>query len=219
VGDAGIGSAAIRFEAMPPCTMNEVTQLLDAVARGETAAAEKLFPVVYDELRRLAADYLAQEKPGNTLQATALVHEAYLRLVDAKPRDERSESRAWQGRSHFLATAALAMRHILIDHARRKQRDKHGGGRRRVELADHADPRPDLKADDAERLLALDAALTRLAEADRQAVELVQLHTFGGLSVEDAGHHLGLSRAAAYRLWAFARAWLRSEMTEPDEEK
>jgi len=197
--------------------MNEVTQLLDAVARGETAAAETLFAVLYEELRRLAADYLAQEKPGNTLQPTALVHEAYLRLVDPKPQEERGDARGWDNRGHFLATAALAMRHILIDHARRKQRDKHGGNRQRVELADHPDPRVDSRPDEAERLLALDAALTRLAHADPQAVELVQLHTFAGLSVEDAGKHLGLSRPAAYRLWAFARAWLRSEMADFDE--
>src|SRR5262245_66560123 len=198
--------------------MNEVTQLLNAVARGDATAAERLCPVVYAELRRLAAEYLDREKPGNTLQPTALVHEAYLRLVaHDQPNEQNAAGERWQGRSHFLATAALAMRHILIDNARRKQRDKRGGGRRRVELVDHPDPRPDARSDEGDRLLALDAALTRLAEADRQAVELGQLHTFGGLSVEDAGTHLGLSRSAAYRLWAFARAWLRSEMAEFDE--
>src|SRR5204862_1538203 len=119
-----------------------------------------------------------------------------------------------QGRQHFLATAALAMRHILIDNARRKRRDKHGGDRKRVELADCADPRQQ----EAERLIALDEALTRLTVADPQAAELVQLHTFGGLSVEEAGKHLGLSRTAAYRQWAFARAWLRFELAEKDEE-
>jgi RNA polymerase sigma factor (TIGR02999 family) len=201
--------------------MNEVTQLLNAVTRGDATAAERLFPVVYAELRRLAAEYLDREKPGNTLQPTALVHEAYLRLVaNDQADDQNAAGERWQGRSHFLATAALAMRHILIDNARRKQRDRHGGGRRRVELADHADPWPDeARTDEAERLLALDEALTRLAQADPQAVELVQLHTFGGLSVEEAGGHLGLSRAAAYRVWAFARAWLRSELTESDEKK
>jgi RNA polymerase sigma factor (TIGR02999 family) len=182
--------------------MNEVTQLLDAVNRGAAQAAEQLLPLVYDELRRLAASYLDKERPGQTLQPTALVHEAFLRMVgpdvDAK----------WHGRTHFLATAALAMRHILIDNARRKKRDRHGGDRQRVELADHADPHQD----EADRVLALDEALTRLAAADSQAAELVQLHTFGGLSVEEAGAHLGLSRAAAYRQWAFARAWLRFEL-------
>jgi RNA polymerase sigma factor (TIGR02999 family) len=179
--------------------MNEVTQLLDAVSRGEANAAERLLPLVYEELRRLASGYLDQEKPGQTLQPTALVHEAYLRLVGG------DADAHWQGRSHFLATAALAMRHILIDSARRKQRDKRGGDLQRVELTDRADPRQA----EAERVLALDEALTRLAAADATAAGLVQLHTFGGLSVEQAGKHLGLSRAAAYRQWAFARAWLR----------
>jgi RNA polymerase sigma factor (TIGR02999 family) len=182
--------------------MNEVTQLLDAVSRGESQAAEKLLPLVYDELRRLAAGYLDHEDPGQTLQPTALVHEAFLRLVgsevDAK----------WQGRTHFFRAAALAMRHVLIDNARRKARPKHGGNQRRVELAEQADPRQR----EAEELLALDEALSRLGQADPEAAELVQLHTFGGLSVEDAGEHLGLSRAAAYRQWAFARAWLRTDL-------
>jgi RNA polymerase sigma factor (TIGR02999 family) len=189
--------------------MHDVTQLLDAVSRGEAQAAEQLLPLVYDELRRLAAGYLDQEKPGQTLQPTALVHEAYLRLVGG------DAAAHWQGRAHFLATAALAMRHILIDNARRKRRDKRGGDRQRVELADRADPRQE----EAERLLALDGALTRLAAADATAADLVQLHTFGGLSVEEAGKHLGLSRAAAYRQWAFARAWLRSELAENDDNR
>jgi RNA polymerase sigma factor (TIGR02999 family) len=179
--------------------MNDVTQLLDAVGRGEAQAAEQLLPLVYDELRRLAASYLAQERPGQTLQATALVHEAFIRLVgnnvDAK----------WQDRKHFLSMAALAMRHILIDNARRKKSDKRGGDRQRVELADHADP----QQPEADELLALDEALTRLAQDDPEAAELVQLHTFGGLSIEEAGKLLGLSRTVAYRQWAFARAWLR----------
>ena len=187
--------------------MNDVTRLLEAVGRGEPRAAEQLWPLVYEELRRLAAGYLERERPGQTLQATALVHEAYLRLVggDADPH--------WQGRDHFLATAALAMRHILVDHARRKRRDKRGGEGKRVPLADQADP----DQYEAERVLALDEALTRLAAKDPQAAELVQLHTFGGLSVEEAGEQLGLSRAAAYRQWAFARAWLRTELAENDE--
>lgn len=187
--------------------MNEVTQLLNAVERGEANAAERLLPLVYDELRKLAAGYLDQEKPGQTLQATALVHEAYLRLVGGDVDGH------WNGRTHFLATAALAMRRILIDHARRKRRDKRGGRFHRVDLADLADPR----LEEADRLVALDEALTRLATTDPAAAELVQLHTFGGLSVEDAGRHLNLSRAAAYRLWAFARAWLRCELAEKDE--
>jgi RNA polymerase sigma factor (TIGR02999 family) len=186
--------------------MNEVTQLLNAVSNGDTHAAEQLLPLVYEELRRLAASYLEAEKAGQTLQPTALVHEAYIRLVGGE------EDARWQGRAHFLATAALAMRHILIDNARRKRRAKRGGELQRVELADQADPR----TDEAERLLALDEALTRLATTDAQAAELVQLHTFGGMSIEDAGQHLGLSRAAAYREWAFARAWLRCELAGDD---
>lgn len=187
--------------------MNEVTQLLDAVSRGDAQAVDQLMPLVYEELRRLAAGYLDQERAGQTLQPTALVHEAYLQLVGGDM-DEK-----WQGRGHFIATAAVAMRHILIDHARRKKRDKRGGDLQRVELADHADPRQV----EADRILALDEALTRLAETDAQAAEIVQLHTFGGLSVEEAGQHLGLSRAAAYRQWAFARAWLRCELDVSNE--
>jgi RNA polymerase sigma factor (TIGR02999 family) len=184
--------------------MNEVTQLLDAVSRGESQAAQQLLPLVYEELRRLAAGYLEQENAGQTLQPTALVHEAYLRLVGG------DQDARWQGRTHFLATAALAMRHILIDNARRKQRAKRGGDLQRIELVDQAAaPR-----DETDRLLALDEALTRLAATDARAAELVQLHTFGGLSIDDAGEHLGLSRAAAYREWAFARAWLRCELLE-----
>jgi RNA polymerase sigma factor (TIGR02999 family) len=182
--------------------MTDVTQLLDAVARGEPEAADRLLPLVYNELRGLAAGYLDREKAGQTLQPTALVHEAYLRLVG------KDDAARWQGRTHFVAAAALAMRRILIDNARRKRREKRGGDRQRVELTEQADPRHH----EAEHLLALDDALTRLAAADPMAAELVQLHTFGGLSVEEAGEHLGLSRASAYREWAFARAWLRCEL-------
>jgi RNA polymerase sigma factor (TIGR02999 family) len=184
--------------------MNDVSQLLDAIARGEAQAADRLLPLVYEELRRLAAGYLDREQPGQTLQPTALVHEAYLRLVGA------GNGERWQDRTHFLATAALAMRRILTDNARRKRRDKRGGDRTRVEMDDQADPR----LQEADRVLALDEALTRLAEADAVAAELVQLHTFAGFSVTEAGEHLGLSRAAAYREWAFARAWLRCELGE-----
>jgi RNA polymerase sigma factor (TIGR02999 family) len=187
--------------------MNDVTELLHAASRGDGQAAAQLLPLVYEELRKLAAGYLAQEDPGQTLQPTALVHEAFIRLV-GKDVDAR-----WQGRGHFVATAALAMRHILIDNARRKKRAKRDAGRQRVDLVDHPDPRQQ----EADRLLALDEALTRLAAAEPQAAELVQLHTFGGLSVEEAGQQLGLSRTAAYRQWAFARAWLRHELGEVDE--
>jgi RNA polymerase sigma factor (TIGR02999 family) len=187
--------------------MSDVTQLLDAVTRGDAQAAEQLFPLVYDELRRLAAEYLDHENPGQTLQPTALVHEAFIRLVgtdvDAK----------WQGRAHFVATAALAMRHILIDNARRKKREKRGGDRQRVELIDPPDPHQE----EVDRLLALDEVLTHLAAADPRAAELVQLHTFGGLSVAEAGVLLGMSRTVAYQEWAFARAWLRRRLGEIDE--
>jgi RNA polymerase sigma factor (TIGR02999 family) len=182
--------------------MSDVTQLLTAVARGDRQAAEQLLPLVYDELRHLAAGYLDDERPGQTLQPTALVHEAYLRLVG------KADVERWNGRSHFVAAAALAMRHILIDHARRKQRQKRGGAVQRVELTDAVA----CSRDESDHVLALDEALTRLAAADVVAAELVQLHTFGGLSVKEAGRHLGLSRAGAYREWAFARAWLRTEL-------
>jgi RNA polymerase sigma factor (TIGR02999 family) len=184
--------------------MNEVTQLLDAIGRGESQAAGQLLPLVYDELRQLAAQRLAEEKPGQTLQATALVHEAYLRLVGQDSNQE------WQGRRHFLAAAALAMRRILIDHARRKKREKRGGDWNRVELADHADPRQH----EPDQILGMEEALTRLEQADPRAAELVQLHIFAGLSIEEAGKHLGLSRTVAYEEWAFARAWLRKELGE-----
>jgi RNA polymerase sigma factor (TIGR02999 family) len=190
-------------------SMSEVTQLLEAITRGEAQASDQLLPLVYDELRRLAAGYLEQEKAGQTLQATALVHEAFIRLVG------RDVDAKWQGRSHFLATAALAMRRILVDNARRKRRDKHGGGLQRVDLIDQPDPH----LEKAEKLLALDEALTRLAAADARAAELVQLHTFGGLSVEEAGKQLGLSRSVAYQEWAFARAWLRHELGDSDTKK
>ena len=189
--------------------MSEVTQLLNAVDRGEKQAADQLLPLVYDELRRLAHAYLDQERPGQTLQSTALVHEAFIRLVG------KDVDAQWQGRKHFLATAALAMRHILIENARRKKRAKRGGDGKRVELIDDAD----LRQQEADRLLALDEALTRLADIDAQAAELVQLHTFGGLSIEEAGQQLGLSRTVAYRQWAFARAWLRVALGEDDEKK
>jgi RNA polymerase sigma factor (TIGR02999 family) len=187
--------------------MSDLTQILDAAARGDDHAAGQVLPLVYDELRRLAAHYLQGEKPGQTLQPTALVHEAYLRLVGG------SDPARYAGRGQFFAAAALAMRRILVDNARRKGRDKRGGGWAQVPLGDQADPRQC----DAEQLLALDEALTRLAAADPQAAELVQLHTFGGLSVEEAGEQLGLSRAAAYRQWAFARAWLRAEAGDDSE--
>jgi RNA polymerase sigma factor (TIGR02999 family) len=185
--------------------MSEVTQILTAIERGESRAAEGLLPLVYDELRRLAAVQLAQEKPGQTLQATALVHEAWLRLVGSKP--EESE-RTWEGRRHFFAAAAEAMRRILIENARRKKCPRHGGALRRVELeeVEIAAPLPD------EELLALHEALDRLAELDPAAADLIKLRFFAGLTHEQAAQLLGLNRSAADRTWLFARAWLFREI-------
>lgn len=185
--------------------MNDVTQLLKAIEQGDPQAARQLLPLVYEELRRLAARRLAQEAPGQTLDTTSLVHEAYLRLVATEAMAQQPQ---WNGRQHFLAAAAEAMRHILVDNARRKRRDKHGGGRQRVPLDDNA-PAPASASDD---LLALDEALDRLAALDQEAAAVVQLRHFAGLSIEEAAQTRGISRAAAYRLWAFARAWLLQEL-------
>jgi RNA polymerase sigma factor (TIGR02999 family) len=183
--------------------MNDVTQLLNAASRGDGQAADKLLPLVYDELRRLAAQRLAQEKPGQTLEATALVHEAYVRLVDVdKPAD-------WDGRRHFFAAAAEAMRRILVDQARRKKSEKHGGNRKRVELIDA----PAIEEDD--RLLALDDALTKLAAEDPQAARVVELRQFAGLGHEDIAAALGITVYQARQTWAYARAWL-SALLDPE---
>jgi len=178
--------------------VTDVTRLLSAIDGGDPQAAGQLLPLVYDALRRLAEQKLAQENPGQTLDATGLVHEAYLRLVG----DQRFEN----GR-HFFAAAAEAMRRILIEAARRKQLPKHGGGRNRIEL-DEA--HRVLEASDD--LLLLDEALTRLTAEDATAVEIVKLRLFAGLSVEEAADVLGVARATAYRHWTFARAWLRCEL-------
>jgi RNA polymerase sigma factor (TIGR02999 family) len=191
--------------------MNEVTQILSDLAQGDAHAAGQLLPLVYEELRKLAAARLAQEAPGNTLNATALVHEAYLRLV-ASPLRERGEEPRWENRGHFFAAAAEAMRRILVDDARRKRTEKHGGHRHRVELPD-VPAKPDV-AD--EQLLALDAALTRLAAEDPVAARVVELRHFAGLSIEDAAATLGLSRATAYRHWTYARAWLRDAVSRAE---
>jgi len=184
--------------------MSDITQILAAAEQGDPQAAEQLLPLVYDELRRLATQRLAQEKAGETLQATALVHEAYLRLVGTGP------SQSWNSRGHFFAAAAQAMRRILVDQARRKQADKHGGGRSRVDLPE------DLAATAArsDDLIALDEALGRLERHDPIAAQLVKLRYFAGLSHQDAAEALGISRGAADRLWALGRAWLFRQLSK-----
>ncbi len=183
--------------------MTEITQILSAARGGDPHAAAQLLPLVYDELRRLAAQKLNHEKAGQTLQPTALVHEAYLRLVGDQQFD---------GRGHFFAAAAEAMRRILVDNARRKQSAKHGGGRRRVDLADG-----DVAAATApDEILALDEALARLEAADPEAARVVQLHYFAGLPIEEVAEALGVSRATAYRQWSYARAWLRCAIDGED---
>jgi RNA polymerase sigma factor (TIGR02999 family) len=183
---------------------NDVTGVLQALAEGDPQAAEQLLPLVYDELRQLAAARLAHEKPGQTFQPTALVHEAYLRLVGP------AEGRMWDSRSHFFAAAAEAMRRILIDNARRKRRQKRGGGLHRVELEaaqlSYISP--------AEELLDLNDALDCLAAEDPQAAQFVKLRYFAGLSIEEAAEMVGLSRSAACEHWAYARAWLHRRLGE-----
>ncbi len=176
--------------------MSQVTSLLSAVERGDPGAAEQLLPLVYQELRWLAAEKMAQEKPGQTLEATALVHEAYLRLVDVK------QAQRWNGRGHFFAAAAQAMRRILVESARRKKRQKRGGQLQRAELIDAISPTPD------DRLLALDEALTRLAEEDALAARVVELHHFAGLGHEEVAAALQITVYRARQKWTYAQAWL-----------
>lgn len=183
--------------------MSEVTRILNAIERGDPHAASQLLPLVYEELRRLASRKLSQEKPGQTLQATALVHEAYLRLVASGRKDGEPEQQ-WDSRGHFFAAAAEAMRRILVDKARRKQRLKRGGDRQRLDLDQIEAAVPGPSGD----LLALDEALEQLAAEDAQKAELVKLRYFAGLTLEEAGRCLGISRATANRYWEYARAWL-----------
>jgi RNA polymerase sigma factor (TIGR02999 family) len=182
--------------------MSEVTQILDALSQGDQSAAAQLLPLIYAELRRLAAVYLAREAPGHTLQPTALVHEAYLRLVGT------TDEQRWNSRGHFFGAAAEAMRRILVESARRKQRVKHGGELQRVEVDVTEVP----VTPPPEELLALDDALARLAAEDAEAARIADLHFFAGLSIDEAAEALGVSRATAYRQWAYARAWLRCEL-------
>ena len=179
----------------------DVTRILNAIEQGDPHAAAELLPLVYDELRNLAAARMAGAKPGQTLQATALVHEAFVRLVGP------ADAPKWNSRRHFFAAAAEAMRHILIDNARRKQAVRHGGGRVRVPLDDLADA-----ATSPDALLAIDDALTRLAAAEPAKAELVKLRFFAGMTTPEAAAALGISVASAERWWAFARAWLYSDL-------
>jgi RNA polymerase sigma factor (TIGR02999 family) len=179
--------------------MSQVTRILSAIEQGDPHAAEHLLPLVYDQLRQLAARKLAQERPGQTLQPTALVHEAYLRLVDTE------KAQHWNSRGHFFAAAAEAMRRILVDNARRKQRHKHGGGRHRAPL----DPARLAYQSPDEELLAIHDALEKLAADDPRAAELVKLRYFAGLSVEQAAEAMDIPRSTAYVHWSYARASLR----------
>jgi len=182
--------------------MNHVTRILTAIEQGDAKAADELLPLVYEELRRLAAHKMSHEPPGQTLQATALVHEAYIRLVG-------SEDQNWSGRTHFFSAAAEAMRRILIDNARRKQRLKRGGGQKRIDL-DDADITMNGPSTD---LIALDEALSKLVEEDPIVANLVKMHFFAGLPLGQAAAALGISRRTADRYWAYARAWLYQEIT------
>ena len=181
--------------------MSDVTQILSQIEQGDTRAADKLLPLVYEELRKLAAARLEDEKPGQTLQATALVHEAYLRLVDV------DKVQHWNSRGHFFGAAAEAMRRILVESARRKKADRHGGNRNRVDLS-----KVDLAITESpDEVLALSEALDKLAESDPRKSQLVKLRFFAGLTNEQAAETLGISPATAYNDWAYARAWLRLE--------
>jgi RNA polymerase sigma factor (TIGR02999 family) len=191
--------------------MSDVTRLLSAIEHGDPQAADQLLPIVYDELRRLAAQRLAQEQPGHTLQATALVHEAYLRLLAHPAGDPGSEPARWDSRGHFFAAAAEAMRRILIDNARRKHSAKRGGEHRRVPLDDVASlASPD--GTPREDLLALDEALRQLEAEEPVKARLVKLRFFAGVSLEDAAAMLGVSAATAKRYWVYARSWLYGKL-------
>jgi RNA polymerase sigma factor (TIGR02999 family) len=190
----------------PP--LKEVTYLLSAAEQGDPHAAAQLLPLVYDELRKLAAQKLTQEKPGQTLQATALVHEAYLRLVQSPQGEQGTSPQRWDSRGHFFAAAAEAMRRILVERARHKNRHKAGGGRQRVDLADIEPAMQERRAD----LLELDAALDKLEKKDKRKADLVKLRFFAGLTNAQAAKILGISTSTADNDWAYARSWLRLEI-------
>ena len=184
--------------------MTEITRILSQIERGDPNAADELLPLVYDELRRLAASNLSNERPGQTLQATALVHEAYIRLVDA------NEDHQWNSRGHFFGAAAKAMRRLLVERARRHQSQKRGGNWIQVELSE----RDLITVGTPDQIVALNEAMESLAQEEPDATELVQLVLFGGLPVEKAGQILEMSRATAFRHWAYARAWLTTEIAD-----
>jgi RNA polymerase sigma factor (TIGR02999 family) len=186
--------------------MSDVTRILSQIEQGDPQAAEKLLPLVYDELRKLAAARLAQEKPGQTLQATALVHEAYLRLVGG------DETPNWNSRGHFFGAAAEAMRRIMVESARRKQRLRHGGDHEQVNLEEQVQT---VDFDPA-TVLTVDESLAQLADEDPSAAAVVKLHFFAGLTLDEAADAVGISRATAYRHWAYARAWLKLRLPERD---
>jgi RNA polymerase sigma factor (TIGR02999 family) len=182
--------------------MTEVTQILSRIEQGDPSASEQLLPLIYEELRKLAAQRLAQEKPGQTLQATALVHDAYIRLVDV------GQVQSWNSRGHFFAAAAEAMRRILVERARRQHRLKHGGEFRRVQL-----PNAEIAQPDADEVtLAVDECLDALAVHNSQAAEIVRLRYFGGLTLQEASAALEISPRTADRLWSYAKAWLHREL-------
>jgi len=183
--------------------MTDVTRILNAIEQGDAQATEKLLPLVYDELRLLAAQKMSQEPPGQTLQATALVHEAYLRLVEAK-------DQSWNSRGHFFKAAAEAMRRILVENARRKGRIKRGGGFQRVELSESAPAEPEQYV--SSEIIALDEALDRLTQKDKLKADLVKLRYFAGLTIPQVAQILDISHATAERHWTYARCWLRSEI-------
>ena len=195
--------------------MSEVTRILSAIEQGDPHAGEELLPLIYDELRKLAAERMSQEKPGQTLQATALVHEAYLRLVASPGRKSGESGQRWDSRGHFFAAAAESMRRILVESARKKKRQRHGGGRHRVDLQE-AVSLADAPQDD---LLALDEALTRLAAREPAKAELVKLRYFAGLSIDEAADLMHISRTTAKRYWAYARAWLLAEIDDAEAER
>jgi RNA polymerase sigma factor (TIGR02999 family) len=184
--------------------MSDVTRILSAIEQGDAGAAEQLLPLVYDELRKLAAQKMAQEKPGQTLQATALVHEAYIRLVDVK------KAQHWNSRGHFFAAAAEAMRRILVENARRKERPRHGGDRQRVELDDAVS----VADNHMDEVLMVDEALRKLAEESPEKAALVKLRYFTGMSLPEAAESLGISRATASRYWAYAKVFLHCAMED-----